>query len=323
MTITTFGTTRTGTPVQRLTLQHGRLRVSLLTWGAALHGVWLDGVDHNLTLSSDRLADYEDALPYHGTLIAPVINRLTNGSAPIGGQLHQFEPNQDGRHSLHSGATGSHRQVWDVIDHSPTSATLALVLADGTGGFPGDRRMTARYSLQNQALQLHITATTTQLTLMNAGNHSYWNLDGTPTWAGHRLRIAADRTLHTTSDLTPTGSIQRTADTPLDLREARQIAPGSPPLDTCFCLADQNRRLTECLWLTGQNGLKLTLATTAPALQVYDGRAAIRPGRVAYEGLAIEAQGWPDAPNHPHFPGIDLHPGQLWQQTTEWHFSPA
>jgi aldose 1-epimerase len=50
------------------------------------------------------------------------------------------------------------------------------------------------------------------------------------------------------------------------------------------------------------------------------GRNAIRPGRAPREGLAIEAQHWPDAPNHADFPGIELHPGDPWEQVTEWRF---
>ena len=75
------------------------------------------------------------------------------------------------------------------------------------------------------------------------------------------------------------------------------------------------------LWLTGRGGLTLTLATTEPGVQVYDGRDAIRPLRGRYEGLALEPQFWPDALSHPHFPSILLAPGQAWQQQTRWRFS--
>ncbi|MCU0908127.1 MAG: hypothetical protein MUF73_11920 [Rhodobacteraceae bacterium] len=35
----------------------------------------------------------------------------------------------------------------------------------------------------------------------------------------------------------------------------------------------------------------------------------------------MEAQFWPDAPNHAGFPGIELHPSQPWEQVTEWRFA--
>ena len=64
----------------------------------------------------------------------------------------------------------------------------------------------------------------------------------------------------------------------------------------------------------------MTMATTEPGLHVFDGRDAGRPGHQNYEGLAFEAQLWPDAPNHPDFPTIRLRPGETYQQITEWRF---
>jgi aldose 1-epimerase len=83
--------------------------------------------------------------------------------------------------------------------------------------------------------------------------------------------------------------------------------------------APQNLR--EVLILTGKSGVRMALATTEPAVQVYDGRGAMRPGHGFYESLAIEAQNWPDAPNKAGFPSIELRPGDRYAQTTEWRLS--
>lgn len=322
MTVSQFGTTTAGVPVQRITLSHGPLSVNLLTLGAALQGLWMTGTRHSLTLGSDRLADYEGAMRHHGTLIAPVVNRLTGAQAAIAGVPHRFEANQDARHTLHSGTAGSHLQVWTLADAQADTATLTLTLPDGAGGFPGTRPVTATFSLPDPAtLRLQITATTDKPTLFNAANHSYWNLDGTADWTGHRLQVHADHYLPTTADFTPTGDIRPTAGSAPDFRQPRPIAPGKPPLDNAFCLARVPRALTPALTLTGQSGIAMTVATTDPSIQIYDGRNAIRPGQSPYEGLAIEAQNWPDAPNHPGFPSIELHPGQTYAQTTEWRFT--
>ena len=322
MTVTQFGTTTSGQTVRRITLTNGRLSASLLTLGATLQGLWRSGTAYSLTLGSDSLADYEGAMRYHGVLVAPVINRLTGGQAPIAGILHRFETNQDGLHTLHSGVAGSHLQVWTLAEASETSATLTLTLPDGAGGFPGTRPVTATFSLPDATtLRLDISATTDKPTLFNAANHSYWNLDGTRDWSGHSLQIDAPNYLPTTDSFAPTGEIRATAGTDLDFRTARKITPGKPALDNAFCTARHPRALTPVLTLTGQSGVAMTVATIDPSIQIYDGRAAIRPGHGPYEGLAIEAQNWPDAPNHPDFPSIELHPGQTYRQTTEWRFT--
>jgi aldose 1-epimerase len=65
----------------------------------------------------------------------------------------------------------------------------------------------------------------------------------------------------------------------------------------------------------------MTISTTEPGVQIYDGHGTARPGRKPGEGVAIEAQGWPDAPNHPQFPSILLKPDETYRQITEWRFA--
>lgn len=310
-----------GGAVQNIVLERDGLCVSILNYGSILQGVWLEGVDHSLTLGSDRLDDYLGPMVYHGGVIGPVANRLTGAVAQIGGVEHRFAPNQAEGHLLHSGPLGLHARLWRVAEVAEDSAVLAIDLPDGLGGFPGNRRVTARWQVANSTLRLELQAHTDATTLINLANHSYWNLDGTPTWAGHSLRIAADRYLPTTADVTPTGEILPVQNTPYDFRTTRMALPGIPPLDTNFCLSDAREELRDVLWLTGAKGVRMTIATTEPGIQVYDGRAAIRPGHAPYEGLAIEPQGWPDAPNRERFPSITLEPGQVYRQVTEWKFA--
>ncbi len=318
--IETFGTTASGQTVRKITIAAGGLSAALLTWGAVLQSVRLPDVAQDLTLGSDRLADYEGDMRYHGSVIAPVVNRLTGAAAPLDGRPLRFEVNFNGRHCLHSGAAGTHLKLWDLVGAGDDHLTLALDLPDGEGGFPGNRRLSARFSISGSALRMELQATTDAPTLWNATNHSYWNLDGSPGWAGHSLRIAADAVLPTDEDFIPTGEILPVAGTAYDFRTGRTITPQDPPLDNCFCLSDAPQPLRPVLWLTGRSGVAMEVATTEPGVQVYDGRGALRPGRALYEGLAIETQGWPDAPNRPGFPPIRLLPGEGLRQITEWRF---
>lgn len=317
--ITPFGTANGGQAVQAITLRHGSLTARVLTWGAVLQGLWLEGIGHSLTLGSDSLADYEGAMRHHGSIIGPVANRISGAQARIGDQTCRFEANQDGRICLHSGWAGTHRQVWELRAADDASVTLAIRLADGTGGFPGTRLIEARYALEAGALTLTIRAETDRLTPMNIAHHGYWTLDGGPTWAGHRLRIAADHYLPVTPDFLPTGQIAPVSGA-MDFRQKQVIRPGEPALDHNFCLSRDRQPLRDVACLTGQNGLTLTLATTEPGLQIYDGRDAIRPLMGRYEGLALEPQFWPDALAQAEFPSVLLYPGQEWLQQTRWRF---
>ena len=320
--ITEFGTMADGRTVQRITLTKGDLTASVITKGATLQSVRLAGVAYDLTLGSDRLSDYEGKMRHHGSLVAPVVNRFSGARAPIGGKIFQFEANQAGKHTLHCGASGTQHKVWQLAEATATMARLTLELPAGEGNFPGNRHVEATFSVADgNALRLDVTATTDALTLFNAANHSYWNLDGSATWAGHKLRIAAFAYLPTTPDFTPTGEICDVTGTEYDFRKLRTISPGAPLFDHNFCLSQGSVPLRDVLWLTGTSGLAMTIATTEAGIQVYDGRNAFRPGHGAHEGLAIEAQNWPDAPNQPGFPSVELNAGATYRQTTEWRFA--
>lgn len=317
-----FGIAADGRKVGAVTLTAGDLSVTLLTWGAVLQDVRLAGVPFSLTQGSDQIADYEGAMRYHGSLIGPVVNRITGGFADIGGQRYEFEKNLNGRHLIHNGAAGTHLKHWDLRDHSATHATFAIHLPDGEGGFPGNRDVQARFEVTAPAtLRLIVTGTTDALTILNFANHSYWNLDGTEQWDGHRLRVDADRMLPSDTDFIPTGDIRPVAGTEFDFRQGRVINVGDPLLDNCFCVSDSRQSLRDVLWLTGKSGVQMTIATTEPGIHLYDGRHAIRPGHGPHEGLAFEPESWPDATTHAGFPSIELAPGQVYEQISAWKFA--
>ncbi|SFR44871.1 aldose 1-epimerase [Yoonia tamlensis] len=318
--IAQFGTTQNGDPVEKVTLRAGDLEVSILTLGAIVQDLRLDGVAHGLTLGSDTLSDYETTMRYHGAIVGPVANRISNARVRLDGMMYELERN-DGAGHLHSGSDGTHAQIWTIAQQSDSSVTLTLDLADGVNGLPGRRKISATFTVAAPAsLTLDITGTTDTKTLMNFANHSYWNLDANDTWVGHKLQIASDNYLPTTAASAPTGEICPVVGTEVDFRTARNFDKATPALDHNFCLDDATE-LRDVLWLTGTSGIAMTVATTAPGIQVYDGRAAQRPDRATYEGLAIEPQHWPDAPNQRGFPNITVTPDAPYRQTSRWTFT--
>jgi len=317
---TAFGHTLTGERVDRITLSDGQLTVCLLALGVTLQGLWLTGVPHSLTLGCGTVAAYQTAGSYLGALVGPVANRIGGAEATINDRCCQFAANE-GTNTLHSGPDGLHNRIWHLADYDATAATFTLSLPAGDSGFPGNRRISARYSLHpNATLRLEISVITDALTPISIADHSYWNLDGTGDWSGHSLQIAADHWLPVTVQGLPTGARMPTI-AEMNFAQSRTIQPGSPALDHNFCLANARRPLTFTARLTGASGVTLALSTTEPGLQIYDGRSPIRPGDVPYAGLALEPQGWPDALHQPSFPSILASPASPYHQTTQWQFS--
>jgi aldose 1-epimerase len=322
--ICSFGHTRDGREVKAIRLSSPQLAVTVLTWGAALQDVRLAGIERSLTLGGDRTPAYQGPMGYFGTLVGPVANRIGGARAVIAGQECRF-PANEGTTLLHSGPHGVQARHWALIGADATEVRLRLVLEAGDDGFHGRREITADYRIDGADLTLTLAAVTDAPTLMNLANHSYWNLDGTATVAGHHLRVAADSYLPAIGGL-PTGEV-RPVEGGFDLRAGR-VLDLTEGHDHNFCLATAPRDLTEVAVLTGTSGVTLRLATTEPGLQVYDGRhLASAPfrghnGKVyhAHAGLALEPQRWPDAPNHPGFPPITLDPGETYRQVTRWSF---
>ena len=321
-----FGHAQDGRQVHAIRLVSDELAATILTRGAVLQDVRLQGLDYSLTLGGNHVAAYEGPMGYFGALVGPVANRIAGATAEVGGKTCHFPANERGN-LLHSGARGLHTRIWTVDELTEDAVGLRIVLEDGDDGFPGRREIRALFRVEGATLHMVLTATTDAPTLMNLANHAYWNLDGTPTTAGHRLRIAADRYLPVTPALIPTGEL-RAVSGAFDLRQGRTLDL-TEGYDHNFILSDWPRALTEVAELTGRSGISLRLATTEPGLQVYGGQGlatAPWPGHRgepcgAFAGIAMEPQRWPDAPHHPAFPTILLSPGETYRQETRWSFS--
>lgn len=312
--MTPFGTTSDGREVHAMTLSTHGLHAVVLTYGAILQEVRLDGVDHSLTVGSNDLSDYQGAMKYHGSIVGPVANRISNATANIHGKVFQFDQNFADKHTLHGGSNGTQSRIWQVQSHQSDSLTLTLELPDGDGGFPGNRTVTARYEIQpGPDLQLTITTKTDAPSIANLTNHSYWNLDGSDHMRDHRLRVDATSYLPTDDESVVTGTISPVGGTAFDFTQETALRLGDTPIDHTFCLAQSRRDLTEALQLRGASGVSMSVATTEAGIHIYDDRPN-------HHAIAIEAQGWPDAPNKAGFPSIDVTPEVPAVQVTRWQF---
>lgn len=297
--VSAFGTLSDGRKVQAVDLAAGDLTVRLLDHGARLVLFRL-GDGSNVCVASDDPTDYEGRLRYAGPIIGPVINRIGGARAEIDGRTYSFDANQDGHHTLHSGRAGTHNAIWEIVSTGPAEVAFGIDLPNGEGGFPGNRRITARYALEDGGLALEIEARTDAVTLMNPGLHGVFNTDGTGDWSALRLMIPAETFLPSDADILPTGEIAPVAGTVYDHRKPRRP---DPSLDNNYCF--------EPVF-----GLRARLEGTTGALEIHSDAPGLQAFAGGREGIALEPQLWPDAPNNPDFPSILLEPGGSFRQRT-------
>ena len=267
--------------------------------------------------------------PCAGKIPGRFANRIDGGRFTLDGKEYQLVKNNPG-YQLHGGPDGFSNRLWKASRISDTEVILTLDSPDGDQGYPGNMHVEATYTWSDDnSLTLSIKATTDAPTIINLTNHTYWNLDGEDSGSilDHVLKLNASRWLATSEALIPTGELAPVEGTPMDFRTAKPIGRD---IKADFPALKYGKGYDNCWVLDGAPGLKLAaeLSSTAsgrrleiwtdqPAAQVYtgnwlDGSPLSKSGRSYrdYDGVAIECQGFPDAPNHPDFPSCVLRPGE-------------
>jgi aldose 1-epimerase len=116
----------------------------------------------------------------------------------------------------------------------------------------------------------------------------------------------------------PTGVIAPVAGTLYDLTSPACLGERNAPdaiaggYDDNYVLPSTPGMKVAAVLTNGQE--TLSMSTNAPGVQVYTGDyLPLKRG-----GVALEAQNFPDSPHQPHFPTIELRPGEVYSRTISW-----
>lgn len=312
--------------------------VSLSSLGAGILEINVPnkmGKIENVALSYARPSDYLADGPCMGKIPGRYANRIANGRFSIDGKEYSLAVNNGPNH-LHGGPTGFQNRIWDSCI-TPDGVQFTYVSADGEEGYPGQLTVTAHYRWTDRnKLVLTLKAVSTKDTIVNLTNHVYFNLRGADSGSAldHKLRVNASKYLVTDENLTPTGELADVAGTPMDFRKLRavgsRIRANFPALvygkgyDNCWVLDSQEAAVVK----EAVSGRKLAVKTDQPGVQIYTGNwlngcPVNHSGNryMDYDGIAVEAQGFPDAPNHPDFPSQLLRAGDTYSRFISFEFT--
>ncbi len=343
-----YGRLSDGRAVDQVTLENDRgMTVKLIGYGAIITDVVVpdaNGKRANLALGFASLADYEarnsDAF---GAVIGRYAGRIANARFTLDGREVRLQAN-DGPNALHGGPGGFDKKLWQVSpfeSRGNVGAVLRYSSLHGEQGFPGTLGVKITYTLlPSNALRIDYEATTDRPTVLNLTNHSYFNLGGAG-WGsvrGHLLQIDSRRILETDDRGIPTGGRLAVAGTPFDFRRPASIASkidvphpqmrGRRGFNHSWLLNNGGKLSRAALVMDPASGRRLEVLTTEPSLHAYTGNWFSGEVRGAqgtlyrpHEGLALETQHLPDAPNRPAFPTTVLRPGETFRSTTIYRFS--
>ncbi|RYY53254.1 MAG: galactose mutarotase [Chitinophagaceae bacterium] len=318
-------------------LKRAEIEVKISNYGACIMSVAVpdkNGVKANVVAGFDDPADYLSEHPYFGTIVGRVANRLAGASFPLDGRTVQLSLNEK-VNQLHGGFEGFDKKYWRVKEHTDTMLELAYTSPDGEEGYPGTLETTVRYTLSPaNSLLVEYTATTDKPTIVSLTNHSYFNLSGfeSDTIYDHRLKLNADHYTIKNATNTSTGEFGNVKNTALDFHQEKRIGDRIHEMVTDRGY-DHNYVLKDgpapaATLYDPVSGRSLNVYTDQPGVQVYtsnwwDGTIKGSQGKYYQQhgAVALETQGFPDAPNHPSFPSMVLRPGETYHSYTIFEFN--
>ncbi len=308
------------------------MEVSIINYGATITSVKIpnpSGSKTDVVLGFDKLENYIKSFglpsaPYLGAVVGRYAGRINKASFILNGEKIQLTQNHNA-HQIHGGESGFSQKVW-TVKHIPSnenqSITLEYLSCHKEENFPGELTVSVTYTLTEQnELMVDFSAKSTEDTIVNLTQHSYFNLNGHQEDINHqKVTINADTILETTDELIPTGKFITLRNHTYDFSEPKE----SPVIiDNTFVLNNHNAAT-----LYGEKSkIKMTVITNQPAVHVYVGGNCF--GQIkgkenadyhSTSGICFEAQNFPDAPNHSHFPSAILKKDECYTHQTIFKF---
>jgi len=314
------------------------IEVLLSNYGATILSVLVldkNGSKTDITLGYKSIEDYlknhnNREEYYFGCTIGRYANRIANGHFKIGNEKFDLSKNE-GENHLHGGFCGLNKKIWDYkLNDSNNEVIFNCISNDNEEGYPGNLNIELSISLNDlNEINLKYKATTDKPTPVNLTNHVYFNLNGGKRDVlNHNIKLKSDFILENDENNIPTGKFIPVTKTEYDFNTKKNLRDSAimqmDGYDNCFVLNKTNKKLE----LVGSiselnNPVSIEIFTTEPSIQLYTANAFdgsfIGKNNKSYQkffGICMEAQKFPDSPNHSNFPNSILNPRELYEQET-------
>ena len=281
------------------TLKNDCLELQVSSLGATITSLKYKGAEQ--VLSYDTEEAYLAGSAYICASVGRYANRIRNASFSLNGKKIQLVANE-GKNQLHSGPVSVDKRHWKV-EEDGEKIRMSILSPDGDNGFPGNLKMSVTFSLVQSSLRVEFEGETDAPTVFAPTSHPYF------IFSNARLKVNSKSHLELDSENIPTGVIKKN-EGKYDYSTMRELCAS---LDDCFILDSEHALTME------NNGVTLDVFTDFPALQIYTGEYLESPFSPR-DGIAIEAEFYPDSPNHSNFPSTVLNPGEKFKKFVEYRF---
>ena len=296
------------------TIQNSKgLSAEILDRGAILKDFRVNG--KSVVATHEKLEDYEKNFGFYGAFVGRFGNRILKSKFELNGKTYQLPENDHGNH-LHGVLA---KTEFALKEQTENKVVLTYHSPDGEEGFPGNVDFTLTYSIdEDNVFTMLYEAVPDADTILNLTNHTYWNFG-----EDQKLQVKADRYLEGNEEVCPTGNVLSVDGTVYDFREPKGIDNKDPRLsmykwfdNALVCSDDASSKDVEklapqvCL-TSEENNLKMTMTTNQIAVQLFSGNP---------NGIALEPEAYPCAPNFPQFPSTVVKAGEQYTYITKYQF---
>lgn len=312
------------------------ISVCLITLGARVLDLFVpdkNGKFVDISLNMSNAQDIIDKSGYMGATIGRSCNRMSEGGFKIDGKKYTVWHDVNAAH-LHGGKVGFDQKIFNAkIDDENNSVTMSYFSPDGEEGYPGNAKISVKFTVKGAKLIIEYFAESDADTLMSLTNHTYFNLNGENdgTILDNVLQINANAYLPTTKLWTTTGEVKSVDNTPFDFRKAKPIGQdinaddkdlkNAGGYDHNFCLTDSHFATV----YSPKTGIQMDCYTDRPGVQFYSGNLLTgENGKSVYKknaGFCLESQVYPDAIHKPNWQSPILRKGEKYYTKTEYAFS--
>ena len=310
--------------IEKYSIQNKNIQAEFISFGARMTKLVFNGTD--VLLGYDNAEDYLNDTLFIGATVGRFAGRIGKTDLTLKGSCFQLDKNENGTTCHHGGYNAFDKKFWKGTILSDNAISFTRISSDGEGGFPGNLKITVRYTLLENGVEIHHEAKTDQDTIVNLANHAYFNLAGFHNADARdmELTLSSDHYLPLNEKLIPTGEIKETKGTSFDFTRKRKIGVD---LDHYFIFNSFNGHQQNVATLYSPlSKIRMDILTNQPGVQIYScGAFEADKGKGGIplhlnQGLALETQGFPDNPNHNNFPDTILRTNETYISTTSFLF---
>lgn len=209
--------------ITEFTLESDLLIVKIIDLGATITNIIHKSDNMNVVLAYDEYSQYNNNTTYFGATIGRVANRIKNGKFTLNNVVYNLACN-DGKNSLHGGAEGFHRKKF-FYSIKNDGVVLEYLSPHMEEGYPGELKFKVYFKLIHNELSITYEASSTEDTIVNFTNHSYFSLQGDSNQAIVNQYLKANISHYALIDKNrlSTGELKSVIGTAFDFSESQKI----------------------------------------------------------------------------------------------------